>query len=451
MGGQDETLPLEKQVGSLTDTGEDRLSPRLELLVGGPVPLAPIPLVPGKTYLVGRQGDAEIRIDHPHVSRQHAKITIDLSRTIQVTDLGGINGTRVAGRALHMDSAPLRPGDLVQVGSSTLLVASTPFFEGSPMWQVYERALDAARSETIKVILILGEHGVGKSWLAPLIHQSWSRRTKPLLRVDLASRTTNVDDELFGHAKGAFTGAESARPGVFEEVSGGTIHLDEVGDLSLDLQPRLLTVLQEGKVTRLGENQPRDVDVRVIASTNRDLKGMLASGRFREDLFFRLEEFTVNVPPLRERPTEIVPLAREMLLRLSATDRRTSISDFSPGAIARLTSYEWPGNVRELEHAVKRARINSKGQSIEARHLDLTGPVSGTPALGDGPTDTDLSVLSSEQLQQRATIVALQKKHRENVEAIYKELGIGRTNYYNLLKELHLPTRKEQRKAANKP
>lgn len=260
-------------------------------------------------------------------------------------------------------------------------------------------------------VLVLGETGTGKELVAHEIHQRSARRAGPLVRVNCASVPRELfESEFFGHARGAFTGALKDRAGRFETAEGGTLFLDEVGEIPLDIQNKLLRVLQEKRYERVGEDRTRRANVRVVAATNRDLKKEAAAGRFREDLFYRLNVFPIQVPPLRERLDDI-PLLAKYFVDLSAKDLKCAQPRLTQAAVAKLQNYEWPGNIRELRNVIERAVILAGGGA-----LDFDLPVMGqstpvtpssaqpgaTPASGDQPkylTEAELQRLERDNLQ----------------------------------------------------
>jgi formate hydrogenlyase transcriptional activator len=258
---------------------------------------------------------------------------------------------------------------------------------------------------TDTTVLVLGETGTGKELIARSIHEASARKARPLVRVNCAAIPgTLMESEFFGHERGAFTGATAKREGRFALADGGTIFLDEVGELPLDLQAKLLRVLQEGEFEPLGSARTHKVNVRVVAATNRDLGAMVADGKFREDLFYRLNVFPLRVPPLRERGTDVALLARAFVERFARRmGRRLDLPH--PDDLRRLQEYSWPGNVRELQNVIERAIILSAGSRLDlSRALprsDTTlSPVESAKADGNG------RILSAQEMEslERANI-----------------------------------------------
>jgi len=278
-------------------------------------------------------------------------------------------------------------------------------------------------------VLIQGESGTGKELIARLLH-FWSERVgRPFIAVNCKAFADGVlESELFGHERGAFTGASSARMGCFERADGGTLFLDEIGEISASFQAKLLRVLQEGEVVRVGGNEPKRVDVRVIAATNRLLRDEVAAGRFREDLYFRLNVIPVALAPLRERREDILPLAQRVLARHAAeTGRAMSLS---PAAEAALLAHRWPGNVRELENAVERGVVLARGVTIEPEDLLLFESTLGASSALDGTLQASLDSAAIARIK-----AALDAAGGNRAEAA-RALGIDRTTLYRLMKRL---------------
>jgi transcriptional regulator with PAS, ATPase and Fis domain len=235
------------------------------------------------------------------------------------------------------------------------------------MHQVFELLESAAQSEA--PVVIFGESGTGKELAAAAIHQRSPRKAGPFIKVNCAAlNEALLESELFGHEKGAFTGAERQRKGRFEAAHGGSLFLDEVGDLPPAVQVKLLRVLQEGEIERVGSHEPIKVDVRIITATHRDLAGLMRQGKFREDLYYRVNVIPVTLPPLRERPEDVPLLAQGFLERLALRSGRP-ITGLARAALDRLMAYAWPGNVRELINAMEYAFVTCREGEIQAHHL----------------------------------------------------------------------------------
>jgi DNA-binding NtrC family response regulator len=281
-------------------------------------------------------------------------------------------------------------------------------------------------------VLIQGESGTGKELIARLLH-FWSERVgAPFVAVNVKAFAEGVvESELFGHERGAFTGAVAARAGCFERAHSGTLFLDEIGELSADVQAKLLRVIQEGEVLPVGGSKPRRTDVRLVSATNRSLRDEVSAGRFREDLYFRLNVIPVQLAPLRERRDDVLPLARHFLARRAAEAGR-EIS-LAAEAEAALLAHPWPGNVRELENAVERAVVLARGATITPEDLLLEqGTRSGVPGGNDGTLQDCLDAAAAARVR-----AALATAGGERTAAA-KALGIDRTTLYRLMHRLGL-------------
>jgi len=267
-------------------------------------------------------------------------------------------------------------------------------------------------------VLITGETGTGKEMVANAIHQSSRRGNGPFVPVDCGCiPATLIESELFGHEKGAYTGAASSQSGKFETASGGTLFLDEISNLPLPVQPKLLRALQERKVWRVGGRTSIDVDIRVIAATNQDLAGMVQAGHFRTDLYHRLNEFRVTLPPLRDRQEDIILYAKDFLHRTIA-ELRKSVQGFTPEALESLMSYHWPGNVRELRNVIRRAVLCCE-DFITPDHLGLSA---GNPRSGDFQADP--STRPQGNIPLRETIrQTVRQMEREIIARVLRETG----------------------------
>jgi DNA-binding NtrC family response regulator len=298
--------------------------------------------------------------------------------------------------------------------------------ESPPMQRLYE--LIGKVSQSTSPVLLLGESGTGKELVARAIHSMGPRREAPFAPVDCSALVaTLVESELFGHIKGAFTGAGHTKQGLFEVASNGTLFLDEIGDFPLELQAKLLRALQEKEIRPVGSTERIPMDVRVIAATNRDLEAAIRSGRFRQDLYFRVNVVQIKLPPLRERKTDIPLLVDYFLEKFSGPSQPART--ISAEAMRRLMAYDWPGNVRELENAIERAIAMADGPNLGVDDLPLV--LQHAWAQCD-PESTDL--VSLEELERRTILQALQKTGGDRLAAA-RLLGIGKTTLYRKLKQ----------------
>jgi two-component system response regulator AtoC len=327
--------------------------------------------------------------------------------------------------------------------------------ESPPLRDVLARVEQVA--QTAATVLLRGETGTGKEMVARAIHINSARESRPFVRVNCAALASGVlESELFGHEKGAFTGAVGRRAGRFELADGGTLFLDEVGDVSPDVQVKLLRVLQEREFERVGGVETVKVDVRVISATHRDLEALINEGKFREDLYYRLNVFPITLPPLRDRPGDIPPLVEHFIQKFAQSTGR-AVRGADPAALSELAAYPWPGNVRELENVIERAMILTKGPTLGVSDLDFGRRLGGQPApaarpvvAAAPPTDGDGSGRSFYKRiteQERTEIIAAVERAQGNIAHAARALGINRsTLYYRLRKhnlEHLLPTRDE--------
>jgi transcriptional regulator with PAS, ATPase and Fis domain len=291
-------------------------------------------------------------------------------------------------------------------------------------------AVDMAKrvAQVDSTILITGESGAGKERIARLVHAESARAAGPFIAVNCGAITeTLLESELFGHARGAFTGATHERPGLFEAANHGTLLLDELGEVSPGMQVKLLRVLQEREVRRVGDNKNRSIDVRVLAATNRDLAGRVAEGHFREDLYYRIRVVEIHVPALRERREDLLALAR-VLLEEAAKRLKRNVTGLSPASADKLLGYGWPGNVRELANAMERAVVLARGSRVEVDDL----PEEVRKAL-DGPVVAGGKVRRLEEIEREYVLAALEL-NGGNQMVTAGELGIGTATLYRRLK-----------------
>ena len=360
--------------------------PRIELaiLVEGGKAVDRKVTLEGDVLRVGSHPSNDLVLEDRQVSRFHCRLTRG-ARAWSLVDNGSLNGTKVSGVGVR-DADLMMPECRIELGESVLIVReaghkSVPpassgltfgvLYGGSqPMRKMFDVLQRVARTDA--TLLIEGESGTGKELITAEVVRRSQRAGKPFIVVDCGSiAPTVVESELFGHARGSFTGADRHRIGAFEAADGGTVFLDEIGELPLEMQPKLLRVLETGEVRRMGENQLRKVDVRVIAATNRHLEREVNQGRFREDLFFRLSVVTVRVPPLRERKQDIPLLVDSFLASLEAMDKRHL---FTTEVMDAMQRHDWPGNVRELKNFVERRVVfDTSGLGLDGDGVTPSG------------------------------------------------------------------------------
>jgi two-component system response regulator AtoC len=427
---------------------------------------------------IGRGESCDVCIDHPAVSRQHARI--HLGPTVSLEDLGSCNGTRVRGLPLPPHHPiPLAPGEMVALNAVFMVVCDAiepiePRLCAAPVvptsvqsrMATLTRLVDRIATSAINV-LILGETGVGKEVLAERIHRRSPRAAAPFLKLHCAALAESLlESELFGHERGAFTGAVAAKQGLLETAEGGSVLLDEIGELPMSIQVKLLRVLEERKVLRVGGLKARSIDVRFLAATNRDLAAEVRRGAFRQDLFYRLNGISFSVPPLRERLDELEPLAGRFVDGFWAQHGAAPPAPrLTPAAIACLRAHTWPGNIRELRNVVERAVFLSGGGPItpayfpdelaalapawspelEGAHVSLVAPVA-TPVFAPEPT-VDMTVpeepavpvvLHSEATERDRILDALAACAGNQTRAAVV-LGISRRTLVSRLSTLALP------------
>lgn len=420
---------------------------------------------------IGRSPSADVVVQHNSVSREHAVLEIG-SAGVVLRDLGSHNGTLLAGRPLSRGtSVLLREGEVIQVGAASIFLecrtavesagqSTTPAIDfekegvvAGPwmraQWPVVARI---ARGDI--PILIVGETGVGKEVLTKLIHGCSSRADRTLLSVNCSTLPEHlVESELFGHERGAFTGASTAKPGLLEGVGGGTLFLDEIGELPLQMQSKLLRVLESGEYRRVGGLTNLTSDVRVVAATNRDLDSAVVEGAFRPDLLYRLNAFTLEVPPLRKRRDEIVPLAR-LFAESVSRDQGTpppvldgAINDF-------LESYDWPGNVRELRNTMERAVLLAGARPISAVHLPeklrlkRSEAPQKPPKPAATPAQEPIKFRNAMEEAERQMIIDALATCAGNQTQTAKLLGISRRTLVDRLNKYDLPRPRKHRKTS---
>jgi DNA-binding NtrC family response regulator len=404
------------------------------------------------TTMVGTHSDNDVVLQDNTVSRYHLEIR-SRREGIEIRDLDTTNGTK------HGD---VRIGQIILSGATRLRLGKHTEINIEPIDQSVDvgeweqdhfgnavgaapkmRALFALLHRvavTDTTVLLLGETGTGKEALAEAIHRNSRRAESPFIVVDCGSIPKElIGSELFGHARGAYTGAASDKQGLIEAANGGTLFLDEIGELALDLQPQLLRVLDRRQVRRIGENRSIDVDIRVVAATHRDLRAMVRAGQFREDLYYRMAVVTAEVPPLRDRKSDIPMLASHFVKLLDRGDM--ALSDHLLGELAR---HDWPGNVRELRNVVERA-LSLGESSIESHPSgthELDADDSGAPAPGRHNDVLELPFKEAKAVLvesfERDYLQALLLRHRGNISRAAAEAGIDRNYIHRLVKKYNL-------------
>jgi len=412
------------------------------LLVAGEGYFGTYALVKGTTLVVGRDPVSDVPLDHPKISRRHAYIHI--GDTIEVEDLGSTNGTRVAGRRLAGgERTVLETGKNLQFGPFVALVlhsagkptAEEPLRAAIPITDPTPGGVPSvvARVATGMVgVLINGETGVGKEVLARTIHEL-SGRTGQFVAINCAALNASLlESELFGHERGSFTGAATAKAGLFEVAEGGTVFLDEIGELPPALQAKLLRVLETRTVYRVGGVKPVSLDVRFVSATHRDLAQEVGRGGFRRDLYFRVNGIILNVVPLRARRAAIPRLARELLARVAPNPPRLGAA-----AVEALMRHDWPGNVRELRTVMERAAVVCDGDEIRASHILFDEAVEAVPAVPD--------VEGGGDEQERVRIIDALAACAGNQTHAARMLGISRTTLQNKLVLHRIPRPRKPR------
>jgi transcriptional regulator with PAS, ATPase and Fis domain len=402
------------------------------------------------TFVVGTGDAADLRLTDSTVSREHLRLSL-LPSGVHARDEGSRNGSWI-GR-VRVQDVTITADTAIEIGTTSLslrlesgpldlpISKNENFGEAigvsAAMRHLFAMLERASASDV--TLLLEGESGVGKEVLARAVHAQSSRTQQPFVAIDCGAIPVNlIEAELFGYEKGAFTGALEARKGVFEQASGGTLFLDEIGELPIEMQPKLLRVLEQREVRPIGAQvAPRAVDVRVIAATNRRLAEAAHKNEFRRDLFYRLAVARVTVPPLRDRPEDVAPLARAFL----RTALRDPNADLPPDLAAMLTSYRWPGNVRELRNVIDRYAllgVRDAGQLFDVSFADA-----GASGEGGG---ADLSHLPYHEARRRA----LERFERSYLPKVLELAGgvvakaaehaqVARPSFYRMLERVRVP------------
>jgi transcriptional regulator with GAF, ATPase, and Fis domain len=414
---------------------------RYELEITGGADAGRKLLVTGRS-IVGTSPNADLQLNDPTVSRHHVELD-PRPEGVRIRDLESRNGTTLGGLKLTEGLLENLGDVFLRLGNTELRLRASEdeLGEGEPlsgfgglvgqsasMRKLFGLLSRVAPSDA--TVLVLGETGTGKEGIARALHESSTRRNGPYVVVDCGTLSESLaESELFGHTRGAFTGAVGDRTGAFADANGGTIFLDEIGDLPLELQPKLLRVLESGMIRRVGESQHRRIDVRVIAATHRNLEEAVKEGTFRRDLYYRLAVVPVRVPPLRERLEDIGALTAHFVRLQGATDFA-----LPPSLLAQLEGYAWPGNVRELRNVVSCALA---GGEVELQPPSASGPVT--------VSDPQLKTLPFKEAKDllvdgftRDYLVHLHEVSGGNISEIARRAGLARTHVHRLVKRFKL-------------
>lgn len=379
------------------------------------------------TEMLAIKPRTKIVVASGHGARESALKAIGLGaydfyrKPIDIDELG-----LIVARAFHVHGIEEENRRLEQSSGSTVLGS---MITAAPDMQKVARTIERVATTNASVML-LGASGTGKELLARAVHQQSGRSSAPFVAINCAAIPENLlEAELFGYERGAFTGAVKSNIGKIELAEGGTLFLDEVGDIPLPLQVKLLRFLQERQIERIGGRQPIAVDTRIVCATHQNLEAMIADGRFREDLYYRLAEIVVPIPSLSDRAGDSVLLARHFVNRF-AREMNPRVQGLSPDSVIAIDGYGWPGNVRELENRIKRAVIMADGKLVTAADLDLPGTASAA-----GET---INLRAAREVADRKAIRHALSRTDNNISGAAKLLGVSRPTLYDLLKQYRL-------------
>ncbi|MBA2772276.1 MAG: PEP-CTERM-box response regulator transcription factor [Sphingomonas sp.] len=378
--------------------------------------------------ILGVKPDAKVVVASGHGAHESALKAIALGaydfyrKPIDIDDLG-----LIVARAFRLHELEAENRRLGSAPGQTVLGS---MITAAPEMHKVARSIERVASTAVSVML-LGASGTGKELLARAVHEQSGRAKGPFVAINCAAiPETLLEAELFGHERGAFTGAVKSNVGKVELAEGGTLFLDEVGDIPLPLQVKLLRFLQERVIERIGGRQQIAVDTRIVCATHQDLEAMIAGGRFREDLYYRLAEIVIKIPALGERAGDAVLLARHFVNRF-APEMNAKVQSLSADAIAVIDAYRWPGNVRELENRIKRAVIMADGKLVGADDLDL-------PGSNDADAEMSINLRAAREVADRRAIRQAMSRTDNNISSAAKLLGISRPTLYDLIKQYQL-------------
>ncbi len=380
------------------------------------------------TQILKLKPDTKVIVASGHGARESMLKAIGLGaydfyrKPVDIDELG-----LIVARAFHVADIEAENRRLEEANGGQVLGS---IISSAPQMMKVAKTIERVASADVSVML-LGASGTGKELLARAVHEKSSRKGEFIAINCAAIPETLLEAELFGYERGAFTGAVKSNVGKIEMAEGGTLFLDEVGDIPLPLQVKLLRFLQERVIERIGGRQPIAVDTRIVCATHQDLEAMIAEGRFREDLYYRLAEIVVKIPSLAERPGDAVLLARHFVNRFGK-ELNTKVQSLSADAIGAIDAYPWPGNVRELENRIKRSVIMADGKTVSAEDLDLPG--SSDPQ----EESLALNLRAAREVADRRAIRQAMSRTDNNISGAAKLLGISRPTLYDLLKQYQL-------------
>lgn len=394
--------------------------------------------VSSKSITIGQHASCDLPVADKFISRRHCRIVSD-GKSLRLIDLASTNGTFV--EDIKITKVIIPPQGVFRVGKSTIsykrLTATEKIKPGKEdrlgsmigtsraMREVFTLIKRAAQSDA--TVAIIGETGTGKELCAHEIHASSLRKKGPFVAINCGAVPPDIiESQLFGHERGAFTGALERSIGLFEQANGGTIFLDEIGEMPLDLQTRLLRVIESNTIRRLGGRDEIEIDARIICATNRNLRRMVEDGRFRDDLFYRIYILPIDLPALRDRMEELPVLTEHILKEIAGKDRNVVLTD---GALKKLARHDWPGNVRELKNTLMRAIVSNPGDIMDERNIDPV-PLKTTSCDGKEFQDNERSFLESSLVD-----------NNYNISKTAKKLSLARTTLQNKIKKygINLP------------
>ncbi len=447
-GAPAQTLVLSQEAGGHSI----RLRKTKLLIISGPLQGREF-VVNNDAFTLGSGSHNDLTLEDSTISKRHCEIVMD-EHGYMIRDLESTNGTLVQG--VKVATAYLNPGAEFQLGKTRIIFCplqdsrEIPLSNNESFGKMLGRSIAMRRifhlaetyAPTDATVMITGETGTGKEILAEELHRHSQRARKPFIVIDCAAMAKDlIESELFGHIKGSFTGANADRQGAFEHANGGTVFLDEIGDLSPELQPKLLRVLENREIRRVGDNRLRKIDVRIICATNRKLNQEVNEGRFREDLYYRLSVVQIEIPPLRRRKEDLPLLVKRFLTDLHGPDAIQQVADFN-SAMDVLKRHEWPGNVRELRNLIEVAFYAAH------RPVDLTSFLSLGRFRTEIPAEPQVTVTADRPFKdakndlieefERGYIEDLLVRNKGNVSQSSREAGIERAYLQRLIKKYGL-------------